>query len=247
MLHSKGRVVGALSLALMGLMPAGVARASTLFYTNEADFDAAAGNVQSFGFSGIVGQYNATSYGTASGFTRDGVDFVGTTGNGGYYLGVEGPDFITSDYNHGLNEASLQGPAATDFYYGIPNGTLTIKVPTGTTAFGLNLFSVLAGDYSGSGTDLVTLSTGGTSGSTITPPYTGAAFIGVVSTTPITTLTLTGTGAEEFPTIVGVSFGSSSSTMSPVPLPASAPMFGAALMAFGAIGYGLKRKKAAGA
>lgn len=32
-----------------------------------------------------------------------------------------------------------------------------------------------------------------------------------------------------------------------VPLPASAPMFGAALLALGAVGYGLKRKKAAAA
>lgn len=32
--------------------------------------------------------------------------------------------------------------------------------------------------------------------------------------------------------------------MSPVPLPASAPMFGAALVVVGAVGYGMKRKKA---
>jgi hypothetical protein len=36
-------------------------------------------------------------------------------------------------------------------------------------------------------------------------------------------------------------------SLSSVPLPASAPMFGAALAALGAIGYGLKRKKAAAA
>ncbi|MDX7953451.1 hypothetical protein P7D22_19995, partial [Lichenihabitans sp. Uapishka_5] len=35
--------------------------------------------------------------------------------------------------------------------------------------------------------------------------------------------------------------------VSPVPLPASAPMFGAALLALGAVGYGMKRKKAAAA
>jgi hypothetical protein len=36
-------------------------------------------------------------------------------------------------------------------------------------------------------------------------------------------------------------------TLSSVPLPASAPMFGAALVALGAVGYGVKRKKAAAA
>ena len=35
------------------------------------------------------------------------------------------------------------------------------------------------------------------------------------------------------------------STISAVPLPAAAPMFGAALLAFGAVGYGMKRRKAA--
>ena len=35
--------------------------------------------------------------------------------------------------------------------------------------------------------------------------------------------------------------------VSTVPLPASAPMFGAALLAFGAVGYGIKRKKVAAA
>lgn len=36
-------------------------------------------------------------------------------------------------------------------------------------------------------------------------------------------------------------------SVSAVPLPASAPMFGAALLAFGAVGYGVRRKKAAAA
>ena len=35
------------------------------------------------------------------------------------------------------------------------------------------------------------------------------------------------------------------STISAVPLPAAAPMFGAALLAFGAVGYGVKRRKTA--
>ncbi|MCW6513182.1 FxDxF family PEP-CTERM protein [Lichenifustis flavocetrariae] len=41
--------------------------------------------------------------------------------------------------------------------------------------------------------------------------------------------------------------GSVALSVSSVPLPASAPMFGAALLALGAVGYGVKRKKAAAA
>lgn len=40
---------------------------------------------------------------------------------------------------------------------------------------------------------------------------------------------------------------SASASISLVPLPASAPMFGAAFLALGAVGYGLKRKRAAAA
>ena len=39
--------------------------------------------------------------------------------------------------------------------------------------------------------------------------------------------------------------GTLTSVVSPVPLPASAPMFGAAVLALGLVGYGVKRKKAA--
>lgn len=44
-----------------------------------------------------------------------------------------------------------------------------------------------------------------------------------------------------------VTFKATEVGVSAVPLPASAPMFGAALLALGAVGYGLKRKKAAAA
>lgn len=225
--------------SVLSAITAAPAWASTVFYTDEAAFLAAAGTTTNFDFSGLVGPTGAQSYSSADGFTRDGVNFVGTTGTGGYSLGVEGPDFIPADYNHGLNQASLQSPAATSGFYGITSGVLTITLPQNTTAFGLNLFSVLAGDYSGAGTDTVTLTAGGTSGQVVTPPYTGAAFLGVVSSTPLTTLTLTGTANEEFPTIVDVTFGSAA--MSPVPLPGAAPLFGAALAALGAVGYRLKR------
>lgn len=59
-------------------------------------------------------------------------------------------------------------------------------------------------------------------------------------------VTLTNLGAYDF-----VGFGSVNqnafeyAALSAVPLPASAPMFGAGLLALGAVGYGLKRKKAA--
>lgn len=44
-----------------------------------------------------------------------------------------------------------------------------------------------------------------------------------------------------------IGWDASQPDVSPVPLPASAPMFGAALLALGAVGYGMKRRKSAAA
>ena len=46
---------------------------------------------------------------------------------------------------------------------------------------------------------------------------------------------------------LAVTAAGATSTVSSVPLPSSAPMFGAALLALGAVGYGIKRKAAAAA
>ncbi|MCW6506685.1 hypothetical protein [Lichenifustis flavocetrariae] len=48
-----------------------------------------------------------------------------------------------------------------------------------------------------------------------------------------------------FESVPGQAITISNTSLSAVPLPASAPMFGAALLAFAGLGYGVKRKKAA--
>jgi hypothetical protein len=141
----------------------------------------------------------------------DGFQFVGTNGNGGYYLGAEGPDYVTVDYDRGTG-SSIQGPALTSAFYDISDGQLTITMPSGgVTAFGLQLWDVLAGDYSGAGTDTVVLTANGLSGSVVTPPFSGTAFIGFTSSTPVTSVTLTGTAFEEFPTISQVYYSTGAS------------------------------------
>ena len=56
-----------------------------------------------------------------------------------------------------------------------------------------------------------------------------------------------GFGIEAVPESGVFTIGTSAPLVSTVPLPASAPMFGAALMALGAVSYGLKRKLKAAA
>lgn len=86
--------------------------------------------------------------------------------------------------------------------------------------------------------------------------YEGNSFLGSVtgSSAPIPlgsgSYLATVTGMGEFDRVVFTSDGANAfefAAVSPVPLPASAPMFGAALVVLGVAGYGLKRKSKAAA
>lgn len=196
------------------------ASASVVFYTNQTTFDTAVSSVSSFGFNSLVTGSSAVSYDTASGLTLDGFNFVGTTGTAGspYYLGAEGPTFYFNDYNKVPGASSLQGPGTSNAFYSVTNGSMTITMPTGgVTAFGLVLFDVLIGDTTGAGTDTVNLSAGGSTGSVVTPAYTGTAFLGFTSTAPITSVTLTGTNPNEFPTISSVYYETAAVNSTPEP------------------------------
>ena len=196
--------------------------AGTVFYTDLASFTTAVGSAPStFGFGSVESGGNSAFFSTAAGLSLNGFQFVGTNGNGGYYLGAEGPGFLPADYNRGTG-SSLQGPAATSSFYGISHGQLTITMPAGgVTAFGLQLWDVLSGNYAGAGTDTVNLTASGSTGSVVTPPISGTAFIGFTSSTPITSVTLTGTAFEEFPTISGVYFAPAGGGPAAVPEPST--------------------------
>ena len=92
--------------------------AAPSFYTTLATFSAAAGTPATFGFNGIVTGSSSVNFSTAAGLTLNGFQFVGTNGNGGYYLGAQGPQFYFSDYNR-VAASSLQGPAVTSSFYSI--------------------------------------------------------------------------------------------------------------------------------
>jgi len=236
---------------LLHLLPCLVAgscalSAGPVFYTSLASFVTAVGATPaSFGFGGIISGSSGANYNTASGLTVDSFQFVGTNGNGGYYLGAEGPAYITVDYDRGTG-SSIQGPAATSADYDISDGQLTITMPAGgVTAFGLQLWDVLAGNYTGAGTDTVALAVNGSSGSVVTPAFSGTAFIGFTSSTPVTSVTLTGTAFEEFPTISEVYYVSAGPSAGTTPEPGTfALMAIAALALFLRLGKGFIRRPA---
>ena len=218
--------------------------AGPVFYTSLTSFTTAVGTTPaSFGFDSIISGSSGTNvYATASGLTLNDFQFVGTNGNGSYYLGAEGPLYYGADYDRGTG-SSIEGPALTSSDYRISNGQLTITMPSGgVTAFGLQLWDVLTGDSSGAGTDTVNLTVNGSSGSVVTPALAGTAFIGFTSSTPVTSVTLTGTTFEEFPVISQVYYSTGN--------PGSVPEPGTLALMAGAISalvVSLRHKRNAGA
>jgi len=211
------------------------AMANIEFFTNEAAWQAAAdptsSNTTAFDFNALLGN----NYSSSSGLTLDGVNFVGSTGTANYYwLPISTPGFCCDAYNN--PNASLQGPAPTSSYYNIPDGQVLLTLPTqGVTAFGLQAFTVQAGNYSGTATDTINLTADGQTGSTSSFPNAVTGFIGFVSTTAINSAVVTGTGLNDFVNITNVSYVSS------VPLPGTFAMMMAGM---GALGL-LRHKKQA--
>ena len=137
----------------------------------------------------------------------NGIQFIGATGTPSkpYFLSAEGPNYFYNDYNRLPGQSSLQGPGVSSVFYSVTNGVTTINMPPGgVTAFGMVLFDALVSDKTGAGTDTVNLNINGSTGSVVTPAFTGTAFIGFTSTVPVTSVTLTGTKADEYPTISSV-------------------------------------------
>lgn len=179
-----------------------------VFYTSQDSFLAATGSPSSFGFNSLASGSAAASFSTAAGLTLNGFNFSGTTGNpqAPYYLGASGPNFYGTDYSTVPGASSLQVPAISSMFYNITNGKLTITMPgAGVTAFGLLLFDVKTFTTDGSGSDTVNINVGGSVGHATSPPF-GTAFIGFTSATPVTSVTLTGTSPDEFPTLSKVYF-----------------------------------------
>ena len=222
-----------LGISLAGAPQSAIANIE--FFTNEAAWQAAAdptsSNTTAFDFNALLGN----NYSSSSGLTLDGVNFVGSTGTANYYwLPVSTPGFCCNAYNN--PNASLQGPAPTSSYYSIPDGQVLVTLPTqGVTAFGLQAFTVQAGNYSGTATDTINLTADGQTGSTSSFPNAVTGFIGFVSTTAINSAVVTGTGLNDFVNITNVSYVSS------VPLPGTFAMM---MSGMGILGL-LRHKKQA--
>ena len=175
----------ALSIAI-GLT--GEVRADYVTYTDRGTFAAATGNLRTIGFEGLAPSGGFADYGTPSGLTLQGVNFVGTI-DGDNSLYVVDPAFSPTIYDWGSG-AVLLGPslAFSDI------AQINITLPPGTTAVGMDLMSiVLNADGTAIVPDVTLLQVNlgsGPSFSVYTDDYPQRAFFGVTSDEPIESLSI---------------------------------------------------------
>jgi hypothetical protein len=197
---------------MLGLVAGAVAwtgtqsRAEYSLFTDRTAFNGAAYNLQTIDFEGLAPQGGIASYVTASGLTQKGVNFAGPSPFGNYLYVVD-PAFSPSLYDWGSG-AVLLGPAFGD------GSQITVTLPAGITALGTDIMSTFP---DGAPFD-VTLASGDTF-TVSTNPFPNRAFFGIVSDTPISSLSFT---AEEgaFPLLDNFTFGQA------VPAPPSLVLFG---------------------
>jgi hypothetical protein len=204
------------------LLSSPAAHADLILYTDPASFQGASINLQSVRFNGIVASSTSfTDFPTPPGFTRSGVNFNIANALPGDTLNVTGRDFYspTKYPNDFLVQGFDPARSGTD---------LVIKFPAGFTAIGMNL-----GTFDGFSL-LFTLSTGDTF--TFTPLAFGhLSFLGLISSTPITSLTIFAPGPEAV-VLDSVRFGTAI-----VPEPATVSVMGLG----GVVLFALRRRRLA--
>ncbi len=189
-------------------------QAQVTVYTNRQAWLAAVAalKVTTIGFEGIAPPGGFVLFDTAAGLTLNGVNFVGQS-SGGYGLTAVDSQFLKPVlYDRGTG-ASLQ--SANSCCSTLINQFI-ITLPSNVYAAGADLWTVPLDGTPGNGTDTVKMTVGNSfSATTVTLPYPGLAFLGFVSTSPITTMTYTQSTSAEIPELDNFSFGVSAGSASP--------------------------------
>lgn len=172
--------------------PLSVALPTVTQYSDRASFTAASSGLTTldFGVANTSGG-TLTGYSTAAGLTLDGVSFVGTENSGEYSLAVVAPAFYPCYAGFTGNPTGIL--AGGNDAENAP--TTTVTLPPGTTAVGVDLFTIALGDSTGNTVNPVdvTLYSGSLSLGTFrvaTYEKPALAFAGFVSASPITTMTV---------------------------------------------------------
>ncbi len=201
-------------LALELCLLAPCLEAQVTVYTNRQAWQTAAASLQvtTIGFEGIAPVGGTKSYSTAAGLTLNGVNFVGRS-SGGFGLSVADAQFYNANlYNRGTG-ASLQ---ASNSCCSLLLNQFNVTLPAGVYAAGADLWTVPLDGLAGNGTDVVNMSVNGSpAGSTRTLPNPTLAFLGFISSTPVTTLDFFQSTSGEIPELDNFSFGVRAETPPP--------------------------------
>jgi hypothetical protein len=169
------------------LLAANPARSGTITtYTDPNAWAAAASLTQNITFAGLAPTDGSTIYQGASGLTTGGVEFIGYTSSGNSWIEVVDTsfnsyyDFTSTD---GSTDALLQEMDRPNASAPLPY--IQIVLPTGVTAFSMDLFTVSPSALS------YQVTVAGTNYTVATDPLPTEQFFGVTSDTPIATIDLT--------------------------------------------------------
>ena len=235
----------ALGLAAVGLVAAaGIANAGTVTVTSASVFDAATTGLSTTGFNSIG------SGGAGTGPLTTGT-FYNVPGNS---LTLNSITFASSNSGENINSASFynQFPPTIDItnqylVNGFPPDdstlplTLTITLPSAVTAFALDFSALFANT-----TATFTLSNGFSTSvvaNDYSDPNLGTQFLGFLSTTPFSTITLSVPAGETSWVVEDVTTGTATS----VPEPSTWAMMLVGFLGLGYAGYRGSRKKSAAA
>jgi len=181
MLRSSTRALNLLGLTafLLAVNPARSATITT--YTDPNAWAAAASAEQTITFEGLAPTDGSTIY-QGTGLTTGGVEFVGYLSSGSSWVEVVDTNF-NSYFNYGSSDALLQDMDRPNSSSPLPY--IQIVLPTGVTAFGMDLFTVSpsAGTYQ--------ITVAGNNYTVPTDPLPTEQFFGITSDTPISTIDLT--------------------------------------------------------
>jgi hypothetical protein len=212
MLRSFSHSLNFLGLAAF-LLAANTARSATITtYTDPNAWAAAASSQQTITFEGLAPANGATVYSGGTGVTTGGVEFIGYTSSGSSWIEVIDTNF-SSWFNFGSNDALAQDMDRPNSSSPLPY--IQIVLPTGVTAFGMDLFTVSPS------ADTYQITVAGNNYTVPTDARPTEQFWGVTSDTAIATINLTLLGTvyngSTYALLDNFSYGTAAAEMSQAP------------------------------